>query len=366
LILLEYHRLFGTDDPGLSFDRLLSGGTVKTRIVLAVLFVSGILGASSCLAQVAPTPVRPYPVGVQKSLRAAPIGTYPDCTVPFWPKPSFGLKFGFVASPQPGLLELDTKGAALFGETNQRIELPLSGLQIGLGVRWPWTHRLLLFLEGTDTVLVWSEGETKTTFTTGTSEADFNADTDWRILDGGVMFAVHPRVALIGGVRYELLDSRFLAPPTIPGVHLSSDEGDLTWATVSPYLGAEYNSNGKRANFTLRIVGSPYAYDEFEYRMTFGSASVAGLAPIRDYTDSAKLNNYWAELTGHLRVKPFIGGKTYFGVYGTLSMFGSSGEVDMVSEAANGTVINEEFDMKYSRSTVAGGISMTFPFHFPL
>lgn len=280
---------------------------------------------------------------------------------PYSPRWNVSFFFGGATTPQSATLTLKTTGGDLFGQTARTLDLDISGILIGLSLRYHLTDNLSLRVEAFDLVPYTEQSNTMTTWrTVGPAAEKFIAHFHWDGVQGEAAMGLRGGFFLIGGLRYEALSTRLTAVTPISAQTSELDEGSTILHTLNFYGGVEYSHflpfSGK---LTVRVAGFPSIYGWFGYDMTLRDPA-APLSPIQYSTSGSIHKGSYGEI--YLRGTVGVG-------FAHLGIFTGVKAVDLrktlslqALEKSSGSRLEQSFDMGFSRTIVEAGAYAVIPF----
>ncbi len=194
----------------------------------------------------------------------------------------------------------------------------------------------------------------------------WTAKNDTYCFDGMGFYNVYSSAALVGGFRWNHLDTSFDNPTgAITIASLPGDEAVLTTNVFQPYVGAMIDQGG--ASYVLRLgaIGWPQLYGSVKYGQTIGGA-IPAAARLDGMT--AKVNEgYFWEIFGEygLRNQMLMGAAV--SVFGKWTQYHLKGTFDADWTAIGfPTADSERFNISMHRNSWTAGAKLAVPFDVPV
>ncbi|MFH1115398.1 MAG: hypothetical protein V1792_15935 [Pseudomonadota bacterium] len=195
----------------------------------------------------------------------------------------------------------------------------------------------------------------------------WRAKNDTYQFDGMGFYNMYGRAAVIGGFRWNHLETSFDRPDgAIAIASLPGDEAVLTTNVFQPYVGAMIDQGGTSYVLKLGVIGWPQLYGSAKYGQTVGGAFGVGG---RINGKTAKVNEgYFWEMFGEygLRNQMFRG--AVVSVFSKWTQYHLKGTFNADEDAIGGVPASDSdyWNISMHRNSFTAGLKVDIPLALPL
>jgi len=201
---------------------------------------------------------------------------------------------------------------------------------------------------------------------------DFVGSRHWRAkndtygVDGMGFYKMYKSAALVGGFRWNHLETTFDNPDGAIGVFsLPGDESVLVTNIYQPYVGAMVDQGGANRVMRLGFIAWPQLYGSAKYEQTIGGA-IPAAARINGMT--AKINEgYFWEVFGQygLREQMLMGAA--LSVFGKWTQYHLKGTFNADWDVVGGGNLDSDYwNISMHRNSWTAGVKLDVPFALPV
>lgn len=194
----------------------------------------------------------------------------------------------------------------------------------------------------------------------------WRAKNDTYCIDGMGFYSLFGSAALVGGFRWNHLETTFDNPSGIllPGA-LPGDEAVLTMNVYQPYVGVMIDQGGADRVLRLGFIVWPQLYGSVKYERTAGAVLVNG---IRAHGLTAKVNEgYFWELFGEYGLRQQMMGGAAVSIFGKWTQYHLKGTFNIESDLIGvGFLDSDYWNIAMHRNSWTAGIRLDVPFALPV
>jgi len=261
---------------------------------------------------------------------------------------------GGAATPGDATLTLKSTGPPLFNQTEQTINVDLSGVLVGLSLGCALTDNLSCRIEAFDLVPSSEASQIVTALQTGNSVArEFISHFHWDGVRGEGVVRLWGGLAFVGGLRYESLNIRLVSTASASSLSGTFNEGNAIFHAFNLYCGAEYTLSLPYAcSLVAKVAGFPCVYCHWDYNMPFQDPASPS-SPIENSASGPITKGAFGEIL----IQGSHGlGFAEVGVFTKLSAITLEKTIGINAENASSlTTLQQPFDMRFTRRTIEAG-----------
>jgi hypothetical protein len=195
----------------------------------------------------------------------------------------------------------------------------------------------------------------------------WRAKNDTYCFDGMGFYNFYERAALVGGFRWNHLETSFDRPDGEQNIAgLAGDEAVLTTNVYQPYLGAMIDQGGASYVLRLGVIGWPQLYGSAEYEQTVGNAAAVG-ARINGMTAKVSDGYFWEAFGEYgLRTQTLMGAAV--AVFGTWTQYHLKGTFNVDADYIGGVPASasDYWGISMHRNSWTAGVKLDIPLALPM
>ncbi|MDQ7783939.1 MAG: hypothetical protein RDU20_13735 [Desulfomonilaceae bacterium] len=268
-------------------------------------------------------------------------------------------------------LDLGTRGGGIFDLGAMKHTYRFNGVQLGLGAQAVSrtgfgaivTFDILITGSSKDTEN-YNEAMQGPIFFAGSRH--WNTKNDTYCFDGMGFYNVYSTAALVGGFRWNHLETTFNNPSGVIGVAgLPGDEAVLVSNIYQPYVGVMVDQGGPSKVLRIGMIGWPQLYGSVKYEQTVGGALPAA-ARIGGLTAEVSEGYFW-EIFGEygLREKAYMGAA--LSVFGKWTQYHIKGNFNLDWDAVGfGNLGGDDWGISMHRNSWVAGVKLDIPLALPV
>jgi len=192
---------------------------------------------------------------------------------------------------------------------------------------------------------------------------NWHTKNDTYYFDGMGFYRVFNGAALVGGFRWDHLETTFNRPGGVVIIAgLPTDEEVLTANVFQPYVGAMIDQGSPSRVLRVRFIVWPQLYGNVRYEETVGAHGV------RDVARSRKLNGgYFWEIYGEYGLKDQMFAEAALSIFGKWTQYHFSGDSNVVRNVIGvGRTLSDTFAISLHRNSWTAGLKIDIPLALPI
>lgn len=277
----------------------------------------------------------------------------------YTPKLKVGLFLGAATSPQNATLKFKTTSSDISGQTSRTLDLDISGILLGLTVRYSPNNRVVFRVEAFDLVPYTELSKSMTVWQNrGPTAEQYVSHFHWDGVLGEALLRLRGGLFLIGGLRYEAFRDRLTATSPI-SVQTGANEGSVILNTFNLYGGFEYNEILPYSGMlTVRVAGSPGIYGHLDYDMTLRNPGEP-ILPIQYNSSGSTYRGSFGEIS----LRGTVGlGNMQLGLFTGVKAVNLKNTQDMQASSNSFVKVSLPAEMEFSRTMLEAGAYAAFSF----
>jgi hypothetical protein len=266
-------------------------------------------------------------------------------------------------------LSFRTLSAGLWDIDALKHTYKFSGLELGLAAKA--VSRTGFGAIGRFTILV--TGSTRDTENYDYNIAPWAGSRHWRAkndtycFDGMGFYNVYNSAALVGGFRWNHLETSFDRPDgEINIAGLAGDEAVLITNVFQPYVGAMIDQGGASYVLRLGIIGWPQLYGSAKYEQTVGASFFGVGDRINGMTAKVNEGYFWEAFAEYgLKNEMLMGAAV--SVFGSWTQYHLKGTFNVDDDVIGlGTIDDDYWNISMHRNSWTAGVKVAIPLALPV